>query len=70
MAIKKVKPKKKKSPIKQEASFTGSITEHKDGSVFIFVDIQNKDGNTSKGLPLTKGEVKGIKKFVEFLDLG
>jgi len=62
--------KKKKSPIKQESSFTGSITEHKDGSVFAFIDIQNKDGNIAKGVSLSKIEVNGLKKFLKFLDLG
>lgn len=55
--------------IKQESSFTGSITEHKDGSVFLFVDIQNKNGNQSKNLSLSKEEVNGLKKFFTFLDL-
>lgn len=62
--------REKFSPIKREISFTGSLAEHKDGSLYLFVDIQSPDGNISKGLPLTKAEVRGIQKFVEFLDLG
>lgn len=71
---KKIKDKVKataKSLIKQEVSFTGSVALHKDGSAFLFIDIQNdKEGKTSKNLSLSKEELNGIKKFIEFLDLG
>ncbi len=67
----KKKVKAKISPIKREISFTGSLSEHKDGSIFLFIDIQNdQEGNTAKNLSLNKAEVVGLKKFVEFLDLG
>jgi len=70
---KKIKDKVKataKSLIKQEVSFTGSLTEHKDGSIFLFVDVLNdKEGSQSKGLELSKAEVGGLKKFFNFLDL-
>lgn len=59
------------SPIKREVSFTGSFTEHKDGSVFIFFDAHHsKEGNTAKNVSLSKVEVEGLKKFFNFLDLG
>ena len=65
------KTKKKKQPIKKEISFTGSLTEHKDGSYFLFIDVQDKkEGNVAKSLELSKAEVGGLKKFFEFLDLG
>lgn len=62
--------KKKKSPIKQESSFTGSITEHKDGSVFAFIDIKNKEGSIANSIELSKIEVNGLKKFFTFLAIG
>ena len=74
---KKTSTKKKRRPsmppaykVKQESSFTGSVTEHNDGSVFLFIDIQHKDGNEAKNLSLSKEEVGGLKKFFNFLDLG
>ena len=69
----KIKKKVKSviSPIDREVSFTGSLTEHKDGSIFLFVDVLNdKEGSQSKGLELSKAEVGGLKKFFNFLDLG
>lgn len=58
----------KKSAIKRETSFIGSMTEHKDGSYFLFIDVQEDHGNRTKNLHLTKEEVRGLSKFFEFLD--
>jgi len=70
---KKIKDKVKataKSLIKKEISFTGSLTEHKDGSLFLFVDVEHDGGKKTKSLELSKAEVKGLQKFLEFLDFG
>ena len=64
------KKKLLKNKIKQEISFTGSVTEHKDGSVFMFIDVKNNEGGTTSSTHLSKVEIKGIKKFLKFLDIG
>lgn len=62
--------KKTKSPIVNEMSFTGSAQQHKDGSIFLFVDVQSNEGNETRSLSLTKEEVKGVEKFLSFCQFG
>ncbi len=68
--LKKTPKKTQKRIIKHESSFTGSVTEHIDGSIFMFIDVKNNDGSVSKSVSLTKTQFIGIKKFLAFLDIG